>query len=481
MEIMSIPLARLERLPASWKTRAPSVLFLLLLVSFLAGCVTEARWPQSPQGKNTTIYAGDRTVTMDRYPPRYTIDPPFGEDSIAPPAGGGRGGYTVPSEDSLGNYDPFKKYSGQTYYGDDGSVTRHYYLDTGMGDKVAKLVTAQVTGLKILGGKFQDSLKNQPLNTIVVWPNFLMDPRPSAKGYRTAFANYIQGTDKVADLMVVKTMPDKLREVDSYIANLQNEVPMIEIQVRVAELALTDSLQYGLSSTIEKITTGNPFLKGWLTNFNTETLKVSGLDNFSGALIGIGGSKERLNLDARLELLQRVADSEILAAPRVTVLDGHRAVIVTGDQTPVVKPIFSGNQLAYSYDYKTTGVTLVIVPHLLPGGIIQVELTAEVSSVTGKETIDFGGGPVQLPIVSRRNIGTKLRVEDGKEFVLGGLYSYTDIETISKIPLLGDIPVIGYLFKSQSTDKVKSEILFHIRPRVIRGARGLIEKEQEKP
>ena len=269
--------------------------------------------------------------------------------------------------------------------------------------------------------------------------------------------------------------------MDDYLTNLQNEIPMIEIQVRVAELALSDSLQFGLSSIIDKITDGDAFLKGWLTNFNTEALQVSGEENFPGSLISIGGSQDSLSLDAQIELLQRISDSEVLFAPRITVLNGHRAVIQTGDQTPVVKPIISGTQVGFQYDFKPTGVTLVIVPHLLPGGIIQIQVTAEVSAVTGEETIDLGSGPIQIPIVSRRNIGTKLRVEDGKEFVLGGLYTYSDIELISKIPVLGDIPIIGYLFKSRSKSKAKSEILFHVIPRVVRGTGGLIEADREGP
>lgn len=478
------------------------VIFSLLL---MAGCVSEVTRPESPFKDDVIIYAFDETHSMEKFPPRFTIDPPFGQDRIDVPSGEQTTIYPIPDETTAGTYDPFGKYSAQTYYGDDNSVTRHYYLDQGMGMHFAALMGAQIGNLEELkasdpqkdpGGPVRD-LQNKALGTIeippaaegqapttkivegylVLWPNYLVDNRTVKAGYNTHFANYNQGATRASDLLVVKATPDKLREIDGYLTSLQNEVPMIEIQVRVAELALNDSFQYGLSSLIEKITTGDPFLRLWQTTFHSPSYQIAGPEDFPGGLLTIGGDHDGLSLEATLEFLQRITDTEILAAPKITVLNGCRAVIATGDRTPVAKPVISGNQFAFTYEYKNTGITLIIVPHVLSGGMIQIQVTAEVSAVTGEETIDLGTGPIQLPIVSKRNLGSKLRVEDGKEFIIGGLFSYADIQVVSKVPLLGDIPLIGYLFKNQTQAKTKSEILFHITPRVIRGPRGLIEED----
>ncbi len=459
------------------------ILWCLPLLLTATGCVTESRWPKATSEDRPSIFAGEGSVSFIKFPPRYSLDPPIGEDTIAPPAGEEEKKYPIPDEASLVTYDPFKRYAAQTYYGDDESVTRHYYLDSGTGDNIARLLTTQLDGLTLKGvgdvAAVKTALAAQQVGEVVVWKGFMADQRPVAKAAPTAFSLYVHGATRASDLMVVKATSEKLKEADTYLGCLQNEIPMIEIQVRVAELAVSDSLQYGLTSVIDKITGGDAFLKGWLNNFNTESFKIAGLADYPGALVTIGGDHDKLNLNACLELLQRISDSEILAAPRITVLNGHKAVIATGDQTPVIKPIFSGNQLAFSYDFKPTGVTLAIVPHLLPGGVIQIQVTAEVSAVVGEETIDLGGGPVNLPIVSKRNIGTKIRVKDGKEFILGGLYTYSDFEIISKVPVLGDVPILGYLFKTESKAKAKSEILFHIVPRVVRGPGGLIDREQE--
>ncbi len=444
-------------------------LFLIPFLLLLAGCVAEERILVIPMDEEEyVLYAGEDALPFEHFPPRYSVDPPHSRDV-----------FKVRDEAAPEVYDPFRRYAGQTYYGKDGSVTRHYYLAPGTADNVATLLVAQVEDLVRVADTDGTGIDNQTMDTVIVWQNFVNDPR-NAKGVTGGFNNYNHETGFAADLMVVRTKkPDKLMEVDSFLTNLQAEVPMIEIEVRVAELSMSDNLQYGLSGAINKVTTGAYFLKGWLTNFNTESMKVSGLADFPGALVSLGGIHDKYGWAGQLELLQRISDSDILSAPKITILNGHRAVIKTGDQTPISKVVTSGSTTFYSYEYKPTGITLVIVPHLLPGGIIQVQVTAEVSSITGQQTVDLGGGPVQLPIVSKRNIGTKLRVKSGKKFIIGGLYTYSDIQIVSKVPLLGDIPVIGYLFKSESTERAKSEILFKITPRIVRRPSGLIDRGEE--
>jgi len=465
--------------------RRGTVFWISLLAVLNVGCVTEVEWPTaSTLPDQVSIAANDQIVAMTRFPPRYSLDPPFGEDRIGPASDEAERAYTIPDDTTLGRYDPFKRYSAQTYYGDDGSVTRHFYVDSGTGPNIAKLLTSQVEGLTLVGDpnnavQASPNLIKQQENEVIVWKDFLVDQR-KVQGVNTPFNKYNHSANQAADLIVIKTKTEKLKEVDSYLACLQNEIPMIEIQVHVSELSVSDSLQYGVSSVIEKITDGDPFLKGWLTNLNTESFRITDPTDFPGALLTLGGKHDSQRADATFEFLQRISDSEIMASPKITVLNGHRAVIFTGDKTPLSKPVYSGDQLAFTYEYKTTGINLVIVPHLLPSGMIQIQVTAEVSSVTGQQTIDFGGGPVQIPIISKRNIGTKLRVQDGRKFVLGGLYSFSDIETISKIPLLGDIPILGYLFRNKSVAKAKSEIFFHIVPRVVRGPGGLLENVEDE-
>jgi len=446
------------------------IISLLLLASLswylLAGCVTEEVRRESPLDQGLMIYAGEDAQPFTAYPPRHTVDPPLGDDIVS-----------LYEEAASRQYDLFEKHASQTYHHGNNVVTRHYYLDAGTAGPIVNLMCAQIDGLSLSAEKAYDK---QPNDSVIVEPNFLVDARKSEKvaaigGFSQT---YNQATGNVADLVVVKTSTEKLIEVDSFLSTIQSELPMIEIRVAVAELAASDSLQYGLQSNI--LPPDGVFLHHWLTRFNTEALFKAGAENFGGGLFSLGGIHDEMGLDARLELVQRMSKSDIVSAPSITVLNGHRAVIVTSEKTPIPKAVATTTTVSFSYEYKTTGIKLVIVPHLLPGNIIQIQVSAEVSQVTGTETVELVEGPVQLPVISRRNISTKLRVEDGKDFILGGLLTFSDIEVVSKVPLLGDIPILGYLFRNKSISKAKSDIIFKITPRVVRAPGGLYEKEEEE-
>lgn len=442
-------------------------LHTLLLLVLLPGCVTEVERKESPLEEGLMIYAGEDAQPFTVFPPRYTVDPPMGDDIV-----------NLYEESASRQYNLFKDYASQTYHHANNEVTRHYYLDTETATNIVSLMCAQIDGLSL--SPEDTTYDKQAINTVIVEPNFLMDTRRSEQvsGIGGFSEKYNQNTGKVADLVVVKTTTEKLIEVDSFLSAIQNEIPLIEIRVAVAELSDSDSLQYGLQSNITP--PDGVFLHNWLTRFNTESLFSAGAENFAGGLFSLGGIHDQMGLDARLELIQRMSNSDIVSAPSITVLNGHRAVIVTSEKTPIPKAVATSTTVSFSYEYKSTGIKLVIVPHLLPGNIIQIQVSAEVSSVTGSETVELVEGPVQLPIISRRNISTKLRVEDGKDFILGGLLTFSDIEVVSKVPLLGDIPILGYLFRNTSMSKAKSDIIFKITPRVVRAPGGLIEKEEEE-
>ncbi|MFW6282340.1 MAG: type II secretion system protein GspD, partial [bacterium] len=118
-----------------------------------------------------------------------------------------------------------------------------------------------------------------------------------------------------------------------------------------------------------------------------------------------------------------------------------------------------GNQ---SYDYMQAGIDLTFTPWITENDEIELSMTPEVSS--------FGAKPegATLPPKKTRSVNTKLRLEDGETFAIGGLIQEEEQESMSKVPLLGDIPLIGELFKSRSSDNSRSELLIFVTPRIIK-------------
>jgi len=169
--------------------------------------------------------------------------------------------------------------------------------------------------------------------------------------------------------------------------------------------------------------------------------------------------------DFQSTLRALVQDGEIWvrANPRVATLEGQKATILIGKEEYYII-VTGGTTGPYYYgqlERIPVGVSLTLVPYISDKEEITVEIQPEVSDVVGK-------GATGLPVVSRRTVSTKIRVKDGETIVIGGLLQKSETENRRKIPLLGDIPILGYLFSR--TDRVVDEIetVIFITPHILR-------------
>lgn len=459
-----------------------------------AGCITERIGKKSSLGEETRIFSGDKVYNFSALGSRYNIDPLMEGDVVL-----------RVNEDLDEVYDPFAKYSAQTYYGDKGLITRHYYLQPGRGQAIADLLVGHVQGLRLYegaGGGIVDIAKvneifkgpiteknrmgtHDDYDEVLVITNAISDSRPSSVGATPntkEFIGFAHATGIVSDLMVVTAKsPEKLLEIDSFLTSLLTELPMIEIKVRVVEVGVSDLFEWGGENIITYLTSSpNAFLKEWFNFYHTESyVKAGGASGFQGTLFNAFGIHDKMQLDATFELLQRVTDADILTAPTMTVQNGYRAIIQTGDKVPLQTITSTPTAAWYSYTYTQTGVTLSIVPYLLPGDLIEIHLSTEVRAVTGEETFQTSIGALTQPVISKRAVSTRLRIKEGQAFALGGLMSTREFQSVSKLPLLGDIPILGWLFKSKSVQKEQSQIIFYIEPHVVTREQGWMKKEDE--
>jgi type II secretory pathway component GspD/PulD (secretin) len=152
----------------------------------------------------------------------------------------------------------------------------------------------------------------------------------------------------------------------------------------------------------------------------------------------------------------------------MAVLNGHRAIIDTGTRQPVLQPVLgnNGNLTQVQVRFEDTGIKLVVTPYVLMDDIIQIDITAEVSFVSG--FIETGQTGILNPIISERTASTVINVRDGQPFAIGGLKLTNKIERVTRIPLLGDIPVLGYLFKTESLTDRQSKVIFLVKPTLFR-------------
>lgn len=450
---------------------------LLALIFIPTGCVTETVQPVPWQVEKATLYAEDEAVGFAPILSAYALDPALGGDFSE---------RERPDPSTL--FGPFHKFGRNTHLHDDGSVTLHYYLEPGFGTKVANLLVGHVKGMQLTN---PSTAPPTAINQVGVIASFIKDKRESsalsaAKDTLPAFMKHQHATGSACDLLMVRATNETLVDVENFIQKHVLEVPLIEVKVRILEVRVDDNTQYGITSSITRDTGGDAFFKSLTSHFNTEEMIASGgftLDDlstwfdpdrenvnpdFQGSFFIVEGVHDKLRLQAAIELLQRSGEAEILSAPKVRVLNGHKAIIETGSEIPIPQANVTVSSTTYNYKYESTGVTMAIVPLMLMDGSIQLQLTTDVVAITGSETFTTGGGgSVTIPILSNRGASTLINVKEDQAFMLAGLIDSFEIETVSKIPLLGDIPLLGLLFKSRDVDMKKTQVIFYIEPRII--------------
>jgi len=194
----------------------------------------------------------------------------------------------------------------------------------------------------------------------------------------------------------------------------------------------------------------------------TSTLNVPGFS----ALFSLNEFKDAVN---------------ILSTPQILTSDNQEAEIVVGENVPFIaareRDITTTSTVINSIERKDVGIKLRITPHITEGDYIRLDLYQEISSVKQEsENIIINVGPT----TTMRSTKTAVVVKDRHTVVIGGLMEETDEENITKIPVLGDIPILGYLFKQKSISKKKTNLLVFLTPHVVKESQTLDRITSEK-
>ena len=184
----------------------------------------------------------------------------------------------------------------------------------------------------------------------------------------------------------------------------------------------------------------------------------------------IGAQRE---LEAAITALRSRTNVEILEAPTLLAVDGMQARINVGAEVPVTTasygdPITSGvaSAFANSINYRPTGTSVLIMPRTSASGIVTMDLAIEVSQAAGSSL---------TPTISQNYVETSLIVRDGETVAIAGIISDSNDQSRSRVPVLGDIPVVGALFGRTTKNKRRSELVVFITPHVIHGLPTAVE------
>jgi general secretion pathway protein D len=183
------------------------------------------------------------------------------------------------------------------------------------------------------------------------------------------------------------------------------------------------------------------------------------------------GTLSAAGTQAVLEVLFENTDSELLSNPRIVTLDNQPASIevVTLDPTPQwTYQEESNTYVMTDYRQEKYGIILNVTPQINKLGYVTLNIKPEVSEWLRDKTLSGGAGlSVDLPVVYKQATSTTVMVKDGETLVIGGLIKNKTTDTIQKIPILGDIPFLGYFFKHKAKEVEKKDLIIFITPRVL--------------
>ncbi|WP_028116228.1 type IV pilus secretin PilQ [Ferrimonas senticii] len=271
-------------------------------------------------------------------------------------------------------------------------------------------------------------------------------------------AERLQDVQRLVDVLDV---PIKQVVIESRMVTIRDGVAE-ELGVRWGVTDIGNDGEGGLSGSLEgsgsNVGSTGPITPpdlGDRLNVNLPVAEPAGSIAFQVAKLGDGTL-----LDLELSALERENNAEIIASPRLTTANQYTAFIEQGVEIPFVESTSSG---ATSVEFKKAVLSLTVTPQITPDNSIVLDLT--VTQDTRGETVQTGTGPATA--IDTQRIATQVLAKNGETIVLGGIYQQQKINTVTKVPLLGDIPYLGVLFRTTADRNEKSELMIFVTPKIV--------------
>ena len=313
--------------------------------------------------------------------------------------------------------------------------------------------------------------------------------------------------DEASNSLIIKTSGQQLKTVESVVEKLDKRRAQVFVETIIAEVSLDQEANLGITWNAGGAIGGSPAVAGVPATNGSPAVPgvaaVPGIGNLvrNGQVIGTATAGQKFDLgntgfnyslldlgkyqlDVIINALRNDSNSNILSTPTILTLDNEEAEIIVGQEVPFVTGSFNngfnngntnnnggngnnqnlpvGNGFQ-TIERKDVGIKLKIKPQINEGDTIQLEVLQETSSVSN--TVISGQADL---ITNRRSIEAVVQVDDGQIVALGGLITDDVVDTVSWVPFLGKLPIVGNLFRSKSKRAIKRNLMIFLKPRIIR-------------
>lgn len=292
--------------------------------------------------------------------------------------------------------------------------------------------------------------------------------------------------DESLNAIVVKADPGRVAEIKDLVASLDVRRSQVLIEAAIVEVSISDVSNIGVELAAadgrgESVPLVSTSLDGVIGSLLGNLIPEDGgsVDVLSG-LAGISSptiaaakiDADGISFGAVVRALATNTDANLLSTPSILTLDNQEAKIVVGNEVPFRTGSFSttgdgSNNPFTTIQREDVGLQLTVTPHVHDGEAVRLEVAQEVTNVVDSG-ITIGDSGFSDVVTSKRTIDTVVLADNKQTIVLGGLIQDDISDSTRKVPLLGDIPVLGHLFKSRTKNRTKRNLLVFLRPTVIR-------------
>ena len=271
----------------------------------------------------------------------------------------------------------------------------------------------------------------------------------------------------LSDVFVITATPSLLVEFEDFLDRFAGGgVPQIELEAKVIEIVEEDTSDIG--GTLRFLFDDRNFVQG------AKAILPQFEDTASNTILNLGAVQDGVTFDGIIKAIEGWQNVQVDSRPKTVVRAGGVARIETVVEVPVLQAKSLESSIAtFTFEYKRVGTELWISPRVVGSNTLALDVRVVASQRVGFETVEGAGedgGAIEVPIIAYRTAKTVVHLKPGQTLIMGGLSQERDLDVVSKVPILGDIPLLGFFFRSTAKRTERQTVLFQISPRIIQNS-----------
>lgn len=274
--------------------------------------------------------------------------------------------------------------------------------------------------------------------------------------------------DERSNTIIVSALSKRMEEIERIVEALDEKTRQVLIEAKIIKVTLSDDFDAGINwQKVFRDDSGKHNLKHFRPVLSGTFPRPTAVTQFGRIVIGNTSTDE---LSATIDLLQTVGQTKVLSSPRIAAVDRQAARILIGTREAFVTTTTTTGQTtsttAENVTFVDVGISLDVTPIINDDGYVTMKIKPEVSSVARTLTTPTNN---QIPIVDTTLAETSVLVKDGTTIIIGGLRKDEKVKTVRKIPVMGSIPIFGFLFRGTDEDLEKVELVVFLTPYIVTG------------